>query len=81
MRMQADDAEMYAQATIAAILTLGGLPQGTAGLEARAVVQRYKEVLHQLRIEGAWFRRPDKREEPAPLQARQAVWPADWWGR
>jgi hypothetical protein len=57
MRMNADDAEMYAQAAIAAILTLAVVPLTTAGHEPRAVVQRYKEVLDELRTERAWFHR------------------------
>jgi hypothetical protein len=49
-----DDTEMYAQAAIAAILTLAVIPQSAGGHEPREVVQRYKEVLDQLRTENAW---------------------------
>jgi hypothetical protein len=52
--MTSEDAEMYAQATIAATLTLAVFSQGAAGHEPDQVVRRYKEVLDRLRAEKAW---------------------------
>jgi hypothetical protein len=52
--MTSEDAEMYAQATIAATLTLAVISQGAAGHKPEDVVRRYKEVLDRLRAERAW---------------------------
>jgi hypothetical protein len=48
------DAETYAEATIAAILTLPTIPETSRGHEPDAVIQRYKKVLQKLRSSGAF---------------------------
>jgi hypothetical protein len=58
----AEAAEMYAEATIAAILTLAVMPQSAAGHQPHEVVQRYRTVLDRLRAEHVWDRGLDEEQ-------------------
>ena len=49
------DASIYAEATIAAILTIATIPPSAAGHTPEAVITRYKEVLQALRASGDAF--------------------------
>jgi len=46
------DPDVYAETTIAAILTLAVVPQAAGGHPPGEVVQRYKETLQALRTSG-----------------------------
>jgi len=46
------DPDVYAEASIAAILTLATLPQTGGGYQSVEVIQRYKEMLRALRTSG-----------------------------
>jgi hypothetical protein len=56
MANQSDrDAALYAEATVAAILTLGTLPQSAGGHSENTVIARYKAMLQKLRDVGVKY--------------------------
>ena len=46
------DPDVYAEASIAAILTIAALPKTDRGYQSGEVIQRYKETLRALRTSG-----------------------------